>query len=183
MVRFSISHKDSQEVIDELISGRINLGFVGAQYPCKNLEYIDFYEDILLLIASPEKDFPSESLNIKSLAGEDIVLREEGSGTRLLIEKALREKNMEINMFRSQAINESLEAIKKMVELDIGISFVSQIAVKSEVASGRLRQYKIDGLDLKRHFSLVYCKNRCLSPVEERFKDFVSNWKWENIDI
>lgn len=69
------------------------------------------------------------------------------------------------------------------MELNVGISFASDISVKCEVASGRLKQYEIEDLNLKRHFSLVYCDSRYLSSVEEKFKDFVSNWKWDNIDI
>ena len=70
-----------------------------------------------------------------------------------------------------------------MVSLDIGISFASNISVKNEVASGILRQYKIEDLDLTRDFSLAYCNNRYLSPVEEKFKEFVTSWNWNNIEI
>lgn len=183
LVRFSISHKDSREVVEEILSGRINFGFVGAKHAYETLEYIDFYADRLVLITSPEKSFAADAVSITSLVGEDVVLREEGSGTRLLLEKALKERKLAISMFRSQAINDSLEAIKKMVSLGVGISFVSAIAVKLEVASGQLKQYEIEDLDLNRHFSLVYCNNRCLSPIEEKFKDFVAAWKWDSIDI
>lgn len=183
LVRFSISHKDSREVAEEILSGKINIGFVGAKFADDSLEYIDFYADRLVLITSPEKSFAAGPVSITSLLGEDVVLREEGSGTRLLFEKALKEKELSISMFRSQAINESLEAIKKMVALGVGISFVSAIAVKNEVASGQLKHYEIEDLDLKRHFSLVYCNNRCLSPIEEKFKDFLAAWEWDNTNI
>lgn len=179
-VLFSIRHKDSKEVAEEILSGRINFGFIGAKYSSEDLEYIDFFDDKLVLITSPEKSITTDSVSINSLIGEDIVLREEGSGTRLLIENALREKKLDINMFRSQTINDSLEAIKKMVALNVGISFVSNIAVVHEVASGQLKQYEIEDLNLNRHFSLVYCNNRCLSPLEEKFKEFVAAWKWDN---
>lgn len=182
-VLFSIRHKDSREVAEEILSGKTNFGFIGAKYPYEGIKYIDFFEDRLVLITSPEKFFSTDSININSLLGEEIVLREEGSGTRLLIEKALKEKKLDINIFRSRTINYSLEAIKKMVELNVGISFASDISVKCEVASGRLKQYEIEDLNLNRQFSLVYCNNRYLSPVEEKFKDFVSAWKWDNIDI
>lgn len=183
LVLFSVRHKDSREVLDEILFGRINFGFVGAKYPSDVLEYIDFYDDRLVLITSLEKKLNTDSVNIETLKGEDIILREEGSGTRLLFENALKKKKLDITMFGSQTINESLEAIKKMVALGVGIGLVSYIAVKHEVTSGKLRQYKIQDLELNRKFSLVYCKNRCLSPIEEKFKDFIANWKWNDIDI
>lgn len=111
------------------------------------------------------------------------MLREEGSGTRLLIENALKEKELDLSIFRSQTINYSLGAIKKMVSLNVGISFSSEISVKYEVNSGHLNQYEVKDLNLNRNFSFVYCNNRYLSPVEEKFKEFVTAWKWDNIDV
>lgn len=182
-VLFSIRHKDSKEVAEEILSGITNFGFIGAKYPYEGIKYIDVFEDKLVLITSPEKTFATDLISIHNLIGEEIVLREEGSGTRLLIENSLKEKKLDLNIFRSSTINHSMESIKKMVALNVGISFASNISVKYEVASGQLKQYDVKDLNLNRKFSLVYCSNRYLSPVEERFKEFVTNWKWDNINI
>ena len=181
LVLFSIRHKDSKEVVDEILSGKINFGFVGAKYNSEALQYIDFYDDTLVLITSPQNNYTSDSLTINNLLGEKILIREEGSGTRHLFEKALKKKRLDLSMFQSQIICDSLEAIKKMVALNLGISFVSDIAVKSEVTSGCLNKYEIKDLDLNRHFSLVFSNNRYFSPVEEKFKDFVRAWSWDQI--
>lgn len=182
-VLFSIRHKDSKEVAEEIVSGMTNFGFIGAKYSYEGIKYIDFFEDRLVLITSPKKTFATDPISIQSLIGEEIVLREEGSGTRQLIENALKEKDLDLNIFRSRTINYSMEAIKKMVALNVGISFASDVSVKCEVASGRLKQYEVEDLNLNRHFSLVYCNNRYLSPAEEKFKEFVAAWKWDKIDI
>lgn len=182
-VLFYINHKDSKEVAEDILSGVTNFGFIGGKYFYEGIEYIDFYEDKLVLITCPDKKFDTSNLTSKDLIGEEIVLREEGSGTRLLIENALKANKLNLSIFRSQTINYSLEAIKKMVTLNIGISFSSEISVKNEVASGSLNQYDVEDLNLKRNFSLVYCNNRYLSPVEEKFMEFVTKWNWENIDI
>lgn len=182
-VLFSIRHKDSKEVAEEILSGITNFGFIGAKYSYEGIKYIDFFEDKLVLITSPEKKFTTDSISIHTLIGEEFVLREEGSGTRLHIENALKEKELDLNIFQFSTINHSMESIKKMVALNIGISFASNISVKNEVASGQLKQYDVKDLNLNRNFSLVYCNNRYLSPVEEKFKEFITNWKWDNINI
>lgn len=182
-VVFYIYHKDSREVVEEILIGKTNFGFIGAKYPYEGIEYIDFFEDKLVLISSSEKKFNKDPIGIKDLIDEEIVLREEGSGTRQIIENALKEKELDLNIFKSRTISNSMEAIKKMVALDIGISFTSYISVKSELAVGQLKQYEVKDLNLSRNFSLVYCNNRSLSPLEEKFKEFVIDWKWDNIDI
>lgn len=182
-VFFYIQHKDSREVAEEILSGITNFGFIGAKYSYEGIDYIDIYEDRLVLITSSEKKFNHNPLTTKDLIGEEIVLREEGSGTRLLIENALKEKGLGLNIFKTQTISYSLGAIKKMVALNVGISFSSEISVKNEVNSGYLNQYEVEDLNLNRNFSFAYCNNRCLSPLEEKFKEFVTSWKWDNIDI
>lgn len=76
------------------------------------------------------------------------------------------------------SINYSLEAITKVVSLNIGISFSSEISVKYEVDSGYLNQYLIKNLNLNRNFSLVYSNSRYISPIEEKSKEFVAVWNW-----
>ncbi|MBF7096292.1 selenium metabolism-associated LysR family transcriptional regulator [Alkalibacter mobilis] len=180
-VQFSIRHKDSREVVDHVLSGNINIGFVGAKYDCSLLEYIDFYHDRLVMIASPEKKFCQPKLDFNSLKGEAFILREEGSGTRLLVENALKKKGLDWSIFKNKTISDSMETIVKMVELNMGLSFISEVAVDRHVKMGLLQKYDISDLDLTRCFSLVYCKNRCLSPTEERFKEFVSTWNNNHI--
>lgn len=182
-VLFSIQHKDSKEVLEEILSGITNFGFIGAKYSYEGIKYIDIFKDKLVLITAPEKNFQTSSIMIKDLLGEEIILREEGSGTRGLIESALKAKKLDLNIFKSQTINYSMEAIKNMVALNLGISFASNISVEQEVSSGRLKQYEIEDLNLNRNFSLVYSNNRYLSPVEKKFKEFVGQWKWESINI
>jgi DNA-binding transcriptional LysR family regulator len=67
--------------------------------------------------------------------------------------------------------------IKKMIELDLGISLISKIAVKNEIDLGLIKTYKIKDLELKRNFYFVYHKNRTLSPVVEAFKEFLTDWQ------
>lgn len=66
--------------------------------------------------------------------------------------------------------------IKKMIELGLGISFISNIAVKHELELGLIKSLPIDKLGLKRNFYFVYSKNRTLSPIIEVFKNFLIEW-------
>lgn len=179
-VVFSIRHKDSREVIDEIHAGKINFGLIGAKYPSDFVSYTDLYEDRLVLIASARKVLPQRNLKLADLAGQDIVMREEGSGTRHSIEGALKKAGFDLSVFRSVTISDSLEAIKKMVCLDLGISFVSEVAVKRDIEDGLLQTRHVVDLDLRRCFSLVCSNSRVLSPLEEEFRDFARNWRWQS---
>ena len=177
-VFFSITHKNSKEVIDDIIKGKINFGIVGAQYNSELLEYIDFYEDELILCV-PNNDRYSmlNSFDINNLYFEKFIFRKSGSGTRKLIEQKLLEKCIEVDNLNIVSYVDSNEMIKKMIELNLGISFISQIAVKNEVDLGLVKALNIKDLNLKRNFYFVHSKKRTLSPLVEAFKNYIINYK------
>ena len=179
-VSFSVTHKNSKDVIDDIIEGKLNFGIVGAQYNSELLEYIDFYEDELILCV-PNIDKYScsnyEYLDINNLYSEKFIFRKSGSGTRKLIEQKLLEKGIELDDLNIVSYVDSNEMIKKMIELNLGISFISQIAVKNEVDLGLVKALNIKDLNLKRNFYFVNSKKRTLSPLVEAFKNYIINYK------
>ncbi len=175
-VTFTINHEDSKRVVEDITNGYINYGIVGAKYDSDALEYIDFFEDHLIVVVPNNENYvwkPYETLDIGFLLKQKIILREKGSGTRLLVEKALKEKNLKIDSLDIISCIEDNETIKKLVELGLGISFISEIAVQKEIKLGLIKPYYIKDLELKRKFYFVYHKNRYLSPLAQEFKNFV----------
>ncbi len=49
-ITFTIKHRDSEQVIDDIMNGYVNCGIVGAKYDCNSLEYIDFVKIGLCLL-------------------------------------------------------------------------------------------------------------------------------------
>jgi DNA-binding transcriptional LysR family regulator len=180
-VSFSVTHKDSKKVIDDILAGKLNYGIVGAKYYSEVLEYIDFYEDELVLCVPVSEKYPwtqDELPDIKTLFSEKFIFRKPGSGTRRLIEERLGEKGVDLDDLNIVSYIDSNEMIKKMIELGLGISFMSRIAVKNEVDLKVIKALSIKDLNLKRNFYFVYNKNRTLPPLVETFKNFLISWKY-----
>ena len=179
-VSFNVIHKNSKEVVEDILKGKNNFGIVGAKYPSEVLEYIDFYQDELVLAVANNDNYPwpiNEETECKVLLHQKIILRKEGSGTRLLIDQSLSNKGIDSSNLNIVSLIDSNEMIKKMIELDLGISLISKIAVKNEIDLGLIKTYKFKDLELKRNFYFVYHKNRTLSPVVEAFKKFLADWQ------
>ncbi|TAH63939.1 MAG: LysR family transcriptional regulator [Gottschalkiaceae bacterium] len=175
-VTFSLTDYDSEKVVEGIIDGITDFGIIGAKFNSPQLEYIDLIEDRLVAIVPNNKDYPwkeYEELPIDFLLNKKIILRESGSGTRILLQKKLLEKDLDLDSLNIVAYIEDIEAIKKFVELGVGISFISERAIKKEVSMGLLKPYYIKELDLKRKFYFVYHKKRQLSPLSQTFRDFV----------
>ncbi len=179
-VCFSISAKNSKEIIDDILEGKLGYGIVGTEFPSRALKYISFYEDELLFITANNDNYlipTDEPLDLDVLFKENIILRKEGSGTRLFLERCLNNINISLDDLKVTALIDSNEMIKKMVELGLGVSFISEISIKNEIELNLIKSYRIKGLDLKRNFYFVYSKNRTLSPITKTFKDFIKIWK------
>lgn len=173
-VSFTLDDNDSENVIQNILEGETDFGIVGAKYPSKKLNYIELMEDRLLLI-TPNNSIYTEP-NYSSLPMDKIVkgrflFREEGSGTRKLLDNRLKKHRVDnLNII---AYIKDTETIKELVSLGVGLSFLSEKAIVDDVKSGKYKAYYIDKIDLNRKFYFVYHNNRQLSPLNETFKTFI----------
>ncbi|MDX9917611.1 MAG: selenium metabolism-associated LysR family transcriptional regulator [Gudongella sp.] len=178
-VSFSINSKNSKEIINDILQGKENAGIVGTKYSSNALKYISFYEDELVLATPNNDNYPmpvDKPLPIDVLFKENLIFRKEGSGTRAFIEETLQSKDIDVDNLNIKSYINSNETIKKMIQLDLGVSLISRISIQNEIALGLIKPYTIEGLDLKRNFFFVYSSTRTLSPVMESFKSFLENY-------
>ncbi len=170
----SLGH-DSAEVIDQILNGRLDFGFVGYRQESKFLEYVKIYEDELAIIGPKSMGIVNKELNFDDIAQQKWILREKGSGTRDAFEEILGDNGVCSDNLSIVACLESNEAIKQWVRQGMGISIMSKAAIKDELAHGDLITLKIGGISLKRDIYFVYHRNRTMSPLAETFKQFVLN--------
>lgn len=178
-ISFSVTNKNSKDIIDDIVEGKQNFGIVGAKYSSRMLEYIDFYEDELVLAVPNNKNYPictNESVDMDILFSEKFIFRKEGSGTRLLVEQCLAEKGISLDDLNIVSLLDSNKMIKKMIELELGVSFISKISIKNEIDLELIKPLTVRDLNFRRSFYFVYSKNRTLSPIVEAFKDFLIHW-------
>lgn len=174
-VSFTISDKDSKMVVQSILDGETDFGILGARYLDNNIEYIDLMEDKLLLVTPNNTMYPGESFSTISsdiLFQSNLLFREEGSGTRYLIEKTLNNANLPLDKLKVSAFIEDTETIKELISLGVGISLLSEKSIESDVKLGRYKAFYIDNLDFSRKFYFAYHKNRQLSPLSETFKKY-----------
>jgi len=175
---FNVKHRDSKQVIRELLNDQIGCGIIGAKYDEECLEYIEFYQDKLVLATPNTKDFPwpnGEDLDISILKELPIIMREEGSGTRRVLENALSDVGVLTKAFNIISSIESNETIKQMITLGMGVSFISESAIQNEIELKKIKTYNIKKLSLNRDFFFVYHKNRALSPMAKELKKHLQN--------
>jgi DNA-binding transcriptional LysR family regulator len=123
--------------------------------------------DELRLIVPPDHSWAKRAaVGIERIAEQPLLMREEGSATRQLTERALQQAGV---AFRIAMVLDHTEAIKQAVMAGLGVSFVSAHAVSREIAAGNLVSLRVRGLVLRRHFHVIHAQRRPISASAQAF--------------
>jgi LysR family transcriptional regulator, transcriptional activator of the cysJI operon len=125
--------------------------------------------DELVLIVSPEHAWARRrEITPDSLADQPLLVREEGSATRGVTERALQRARVK---FRVAMELDHTEAIKQGVMAGLGVAFVSVYAVRGETATGRLRALRLRGVPIQRHFHVIHHEARRVTASARAFME------------
>ena len=125
------------------------------------------------IVAPPDHEFAGRKrIALKNLAPQPFLVREAGSGTRLLMQRLFEDSGFspQIGM-----VIDSNETIKQAVMAGLGIAFISGHTVMTEVAQGRLVALDVVGLPVVRQWFVVHRRDKPLLPPAVALLDFLSN--------
>ncbi|GAC1301939.1 MAG: LysR family transcriptional regulator [Ktedonobacteraceae bacterium] len=168
-VELVLDLKNSEEVCEEVRQGRRELGLIESDLGPADTDLLltVYREDELLLIVPPWHPWAGlGSVPITALAQAILLWREPGSGTRRVIEEALRQANVRPPITMQFG---STEAMKQAVAANMGVAIISQVAVAAEVTAGWLTTVHLGEVSLRRTFHLVRRRSGHLSPIAEAF--------------
>ncbi len=173
-VTISLVIKDSQQIVDDTLSGEIEFGVVGARSRIKGIVQETLIEDDLQLVIPSGHSLAGRGhIEIEALLEQPFIVRERGSGTLKTIQAALAGKRLGLEDLKVVAEMGSTAAVIQGILAGVGISILSPIAVSEDLASGRLKTLSVAGLNLRRGFYLTRQRQRSLSPLAEAFTDFL----------
>ncbi len=174
-VRITLQLGDSAEIINRVGDGELELALVGA--PAAGGEFISrpCHGDELILAASPElaAGMP-RTLDRENLRALPFIIREPGSATRKLMQRALRELGIRgPDELRIVAEMGGSEAVRQGLKSNLGVAIISELAIRDDLADGSLVRLPLPGAPLRRSFHLVCDRCRRLSPLGEALADFI----------
>lgn len=168
-LRLDVTNRE--RLIGLLKANEIDIVLMGLPPEDIELEYEPFMENPLVVIAPPDHPLRGERrIPVRRLGQEVFLMREEGSGTRLAMERFFAEQSIPFNTGMQMTRN---EAIKQAVRAGMGLGVVSTHTIELELETGRLVVLEVEGFPLLRHWYMVYRKSKRLSPAARAFHDFV----------
>ncbi|GAB4336287.1 MAG: selenium metabolism-associated LysR family transcriptional regulator [Desulfobulbaceae bacterium] len=173
-VKATVRINSSHRIVEEVLDGRLEIGVVGARWSERGLDYREVFSDRLTVIVPPGHPLAvKHEVGIAELAREPFILRENGSGTRQVVDRILGEHGVKTADLSEVAEIGSTAAVLEAVREGLGVSIVSAAAVERDVAAGTLAALPLKGIAMERPFYMVRRKNRELSPAASVFWVFL----------
>ena len=165
----------NSEQIESLVrAGQLDLGLIGDQGrsgPDEEWLAASLADELVLVVGSTHPWARRRDIRPEELASQPLLLRETGSATRQVTERALAGAGVP---YRAGMVLEHTEAIKQGVLAGLGVAFLSVYAVRGERETGRLHALRIRGLRIVRRFHVIHHERRQLSAAARAFMALLS---------
>jgi DNA-binding transcriptional LysR family regulator len=168
---------NTDALLSKLRRGTLDFAFIEGQFDKSKYETRLFSKEPFVAVCSPENPLASGSWKMEDLCGQRLILREHGSGSRVIFEQILQESNMGTDAFPSIMEIGNICAIKTMVKAGLGITFLYLEAVKEELQEGSLCVIPLERGNFEREFNLVYLKDGLMSEEYLEFFEKCICWR------
>jgi len=175
----SLKIADTKEIIQDVLQDDVEFGMIGARLEHPSLHFEKYEEDEIIVVASSGHPLARRKrVDVEELLREPWIIREEGSGTQMAVEKALRKKGKSLKQFNVAMKMGSTSSVKEGVKAKLGLAFISGRATEEELNRGLFSRIEVEGIDaISRQIYIVFHRGRTLSPIGTEFLRFLKRQK------
>jgi DNA-binding transcriptional LysR family regulator len=167
-VEIRLSSDNTRHIAERLLTYDLDVALVEGPPHDERLETVAWREDYLIGVCAPDHPLAKrKQVWLRDLKEFRWVVREEGSGTREVIENVLRDYGLP----PEGALEiDGAEAVKQAIAAGLGIGIVSRVAAADQIALGKLRVLPLAEIELRRPFYLLRFKGRVASLAARAFE-------------
>ena len=163
----AVTSGTSEVLVDQILAGEVDIAFVSLPVDVRGIKTERLSQDQLVAIASPQHKLSKQrTISAYTLAGERLILGERGGNTRRLIDQFFAQAGVTLRVAMELSRQ---QAIKRMVEEDMGVGIVPLQSVKEEVEKGRLIRWWIEGAEINWELGIAQLSNGYDSPIMQKF--------------
>jgi LysR family transcriptional regulator, transcriptional activator of the cysJI operon len=169
-VQLSLHSGNTERIVRLLLDKKVSIGLIEGPARHREVRIEPFMEDELVLIAPADLQF--DRLARDQLLSKTLLMREQGSGSRRVVETALEKAGLKLKSFKAVMNLDSTESIKSAVEVGLGVGFVSRWAISKELELQVLKILEVVNLRIARHFALVSLTGPEPQGIAGAFREF-----------
>jgi len=177
-IEFYLLNGNSFEMEQKLLENEIELALVENEASHINIKYIDFLDDEIVAVTGSNSVYAKRKLiSVADFQELPVVLREKGSGTLQVIQKALLKQAIGIEKLNTIIHLGSTEAIKNFLRDFDGIALVSEKSIEKEMRLKEIVKLSIQNISFHRKFRIA-SKQGHHSSLANLFVDFLFHYKY-----
>lgn len=159
-INIHIHYGNTFQLLKLLDDGQISMAIVEGNYPKEKYTHKKYSTENYIAVCAASHNFITGSPHtINDLVCERLLVREEGSGTRNILEQSLIARGIHISDFIHYTEVENMHTIISLLKKDCGITFLYQIAVENELESGILKEISLDDFKMQHDFDIIWEKH------------------------
>src|SRR5687768_11909659 len=163
----SVTSGTSEVLVDQILAGDTDIAFVSLPVDVRGIKTERLSEDQLVAIASPRHKLAKQrTISAYTLAGERLILGERGGNTRRLIDQFFAQAGVTLHVAMELSRQ---QAIRRMVEADMGVGIVPLQSVIEDVESGKLVRWWIEGAEINWELGIAQLTGGYESPIIQTF--------------
>lgn len=171
---------NSHEVLDRVAHRDIDMGLIEAPVSHPELIARPFFDDHLKVVVKKNTPFAHhQNITLRDLMTLPFIVREPGSGTRMVLEQSLNQLGISLDEFNVRFVLGTTQAIKAMIREGIGHSILSPYTILPHERA-LFHTLSIQELPLQRSFSLVH-HHDLVHPVAKRLIRTLFSVAWDEV--
>ena len=151
---------NTQELLRKLDEGAIDFALVEGFFQKNEYDHQKYSDENYIAVCAPDYTFNSDKIttdvSVENLFHERLLVREEGSGTREVLERCLDAQNFSIHDFDKVMEVGSLQTIKELTKAGCGITFLYETAVQDELKEGTLKRIPLKSFEISHEFNFIW---------------------------
>jgi DNA-binding transcriptional LysR family regulator len=162
------------KVIESLENNEVDFSLVSVLPQHLQIEKVELMQNKLFLVGNHEQKFKHKIYDKNIFEELPLIYREQGSGTRYVMEKFIERNRIPVTKKMELTTN---EAVKQAVIAGLGYSIMPLIGIKNELNNADLQIIPVKGFPIKSIWNLIWLKGKKFSPVAESFLNYVKKEK------
>lgn len=148
----------SRYLVEDLLMNRSEFALIHLPYSHPKIETVPIYRDEMpLVVGSGHRFAHRDEVDLAAVVEEPLILFHADSVSRKVVDEKLAEAGLELGAVMELR---SPEAMRKLVEAGVGISFLPQLTVRESLASGALKTVGVRGVAFEREIGVAWRRGR-----------------------
>jgi DNA-binding transcriptional LysR family regulator len=173
-VELKMDVTNKAQVLLSLEKNEVDFSLVSVLPETITIEKLELMQNKLYLVGNTEAKFSKKEHDKTIFETMPLIFREQGSGTRHVMEKFIRQNNLPVQKKMELTSN---EAVKQAVIAGLGFSIMPLIGIKNELHSEQLQIIPVKGFPIKSTWYLIWLKDKKQSPVADAYLRYIQQEK------